>query len=212
MKAATMEDPKFDYLKPISWGAALIAAVAVSKKLWKMLCGLWDFLAQPVRVIRQLTNQVEKLATIMGDFKEKTADDMMEVNRKIDRLENMQAVNRSLAMFVYDHAKIAYWECELPSGDCTYVNEALSKLFGLSQYEMLGNGWMKAIHPDDVTDVQEHWQRTIAHWLPYSKRYRIIVDGKTLSVESRGSVVRNARGENLSVFGNVIPVQIMTEP
>ena len=39
-------------------------------------------------------------------------------------------------------------------GECTWVNEKWCELTGMSRDDALGNGWQRAIHPDDFFVVQ----------------------------------------------------------
>jgi len=43
-------------------------------------------------------------------------------------------------------------------GYTTYVNETWSKISGLPAREAMGNGWLKAVHPDDRELLEQDWQ------------------------------------------------------
>jgi PAS domain S-box-containing protein len=44
-----------------------------------------------------------------------------------------------------------------PEGDCTYVNSAWQNITGLSATQAMGQGWIKALHPDDSDRVRQRW-------------------------------------------------------
>ena len=44
------------------------------------------------------------------------------------------------------------------TGDTTYVNPRWCSIAGLSFEEALGNGWLKAVHPDDKETVMKGWR------------------------------------------------------
>lgn len=48
-----------------------------------------------------------------------------------------------------------------PAGDCSYVNIMWIQQTGLSLNESMGQGWIKAIHPDDLEKVKQHWSRLL---------------------------------------------------
>lgn len=45
-----------------------------------------------------------------------------------------------------------------PTGLCVYANEQTNKITGYTAEEMLGRGWVKAIHPDDRDRVIKRWK------------------------------------------------------
>ncbi|REG37859.1 hypothetical protein ATI61_101846 [Archangium gephyra] len=47
-----------------------------------------------------------------------------------------------------------------PDGTCEYTNRPWYEYTGLSMEESRGYGWTRAIHPEDLARVLEHWQRT----------------------------------------------------
>lgn len=61
-------------------------------------------------------------------------------------------------------------------GRCTYANKTLSKMFGLSQQEMIGNGWLKPIV--DKQTAYTNWKRSVDHNIPYEDIYEVNVDGE----------------------------------
>lgn len=61
-------------------------------------------------------------------------------------------------------------------GRCTYANKTVAKMFGLSQAEMLGNGWLKPIV--DKQTAYQNWKRCQEHNIPYDDTYEVSVDGE----------------------------------
>lgn len=46
-------------------------------------------------------------------------------------------------------------------GNCTFVNEKWCEYTGLTKDEAMGDGWVKAIHPDYITEVLSMWNKFI---------------------------------------------------
>jgi PAS domain S-box-containing protein len=44
-----------------------------------------------------------------------------------------------------------------PDGYTVYVNPKWSELSGLSQEEAFGDGWLKAVHPEDIENIRKTW-------------------------------------------------------
>ncbi len=74
-------------------------------------------------------------------------------------------------------------------GYITYVNPKWMEISGLQFEEALGNGWLKAVHPDDKKNLQINWELKSAKGEDSSMEYRFI--------KPDGSVVW--------VLGNAVP-------
>ena len=48
------------------------------------------------------------------------------------------------------------------SGSCTYVNARWCEIAGMDAAAALGEGWAKALHPDDAAVVVSQWRRAVA--------------------------------------------------
>ena len=68
---------------------------------------------------------------------------------------------------------VPYYECD-EHGVCTYVNEALANLFGMSRDEMLTLGWVKAIvGQHERVRVVDEFMAAVRNKLPYDVEYRV---------------------------------------
>ncbi len=76
-----------------------------------------------------------------------------------------------------------------PDGYTTYVNPRWQELSGISDVEALGNGWMVAVHPDDLEKVKKHWGETSTSNSKAELEYRF----------------RHKNGRIVWVIGNVVP-------
>jgi PAS domain S-box-containing protein len=57
-------------------------------------------------------------------------------------------------------------------GNCIYANNHLLELTGLSNNEILNNGWLNRLHPEDKLRIEEAWQATIQNKLPFKEEHR----------------------------------------
>ncbi len=62
-------------------------------------------------------------------------------------------------------------------GICTYTNPRHQAIFGLSEVEILGEGWAQIIHPDDRKQVSSEWYNALHTGKQYSGEFRIITPG-----------------------------------
>ena len=57
-------------------------------------------------------------------------------------------------------------------GDFSYVNKRWCEISGLSIENSLGQGWQKAIHPQDRPQILQQWQETINNGVAFCAEYR----------------------------------------
>lgn len=93
-------------------------------------------------------------------------------------------------------------------GKCTYANKTLAKMFGLSQHEMLGFGWLGPII--DKQTAYDNWKFSVDHGTPYRDMYdvRIADVTKTYTAEAEPSLDEEKR----ITLGFVGVVKEKTEP
>ncbi|WP_165820151.1 sensor histidine kinase [Microvirga sp. KLBC 81] len=76
-------------------------------------------------------------------------------------------------------------------GSRDYFNRRWYEFTGMSPEQCLGNGWQRALHPNDLPKVLEQWRRSIETGTPYEIEYRI----------------RNAAGKYEWVLSRALPIQ-----
>ena len=57
-------------------------------------------------------------------------------------------------------------------GHCLYVNDTWSEIAGLSLRDAMGEGWVKALHFDDVAKVIYAWNQLSEKEIPFKLEYR----------------------------------------
>lgn len=68
-------------------------------------------------------------------------------------------------------------------GNFLFVNEQWCKITGLTADESLGNGWMGALHQDDLTRVLKEWADAVKGKKTFQSEFRLICpDGKIMWV------------------------------
>ena len=82
------------------------------------------------------------------------------------------------------------------SGALIYFNQVWYDLTGLSTEQSVGEGWLRAVHPDHVERVGRAWRDAIQSGSPYDVEFpfRSVKDGEYRWHLTRGLPVRDARG------------------
>lgn len=86
-------------------------------------------------------------------------------------------------------------------------------LTGQTEAEVEGEGWMDALHPDDVERTRMAWRTAVAHGTPYNTDYRVrCADGIYRWVNSRGVPILMPDGRISHWVGVVLTVAGVMRP
>jgi len=110
-------------------------------------------------------------------------------------------------------ANAATWVAA-PDGQITDVSE-WTELTGQTADAAKGNGWLNAIHPDDVERVSAAWQTAVAHGSVYNSNYRLrCADGQYRWFNARGTPTFDESGDPQHWVGMMfaIPSQSRSTP
>lgn len=81
------------------------------------------------------------------------------------------------------------------AGRCGYVNAAYCEVTGMAPSGALGEGWMRALHPDDGAACRERWRQAVATGQPLDLELRFRrADGRYRRFMLRSRPVRDAEG------------------
>ena len=90
------------------------------------------------------------------------------------------------------------------TGALTHVDQALQRIFSLESRDFQAFGWMKRVHPDDVTMVREAWIECIERGAALSLEFRLQhPDGRVTHVLTRNAPIRNAQSQVVAHHGFV---------
>ncbi|MFW2513345.1 PAS domain-containing protein [Demequina sp. SO4-13] len=67
---------------------------------------------------------------------------------------------------------LAVWSANA-DGQIDYISEALAEYSGRELDDLMGEGWLTLLHPDDVPMMTERWTAALAGGLPYEATFRI---------------------------------------
>ena len=92
-------------------------------------------------------------------------------------------------------------------GDCIYVNDRYCEITGLSMQQALGQGWVRALHPDDSQRVLAAWNEAVRDKLPFNVecRYRQL-DGKVVWILAQTTRELNESGKIRGYIGSITDI------
>jgi PAS domain S-box-containing protein len=81
------------------------------------------------------------------------------------------------------------------AGKCLYVNPAWCRMAGLTCEEAYGDGWVKAIHPEERTRIFSEWESFIRGEIPWESEHRFIDNvGKITWVYGVATLLKGSDG------------------
>ncbi|HWN42875.1 MAG TPA: PAS domain S-box protein [Thermoanaerobaculia bacterium] len=92
-------------------------------------------------------------------------------------------------------------------GNCLFVNERWCKMAGLSPEEARGEGWVRAIHPDDKERVFHEWSAATQAGRAFTSEYRFRTPaGKVTWLQGNAIGQRDEAGEVSEYIGTITDI------
>ncbi|HET9036214.1 MAG TPA: PAS domain S-box protein [Myxococcaceae bacterium] len=143
----------------------------------------------------QITRVDEGVAIAWRDVTEQV------VARK--KVEESEARFRNMA----DHAPVMLWVTD-PSGACVYLNRQWFEYTGQPRNAVLGEGWMGALHPDDVERIRANFRAANEMQVPFRAEYRLRQwDGEYRWFIDSAMPRFDGTGEFVGYIGSVIDIE-----
>lgn len=99
------------------------------------------------------------------------------------------------------------YECDA-QGNCTWANNALCEMFGLTPAEMMGTGWLLGIKASERKRVSDEWMDSVKEDIPYETTYTAVNHKNKEEIYVRTSAVthKSMNGKILGFYGTVTRV------
>jgi PAS domain S-box-containing protein len=92
-------------------------------------------------------------------------------------------------------------------GDCLFVNDYWLELTQLTLEQAMGQGWVRALHPEDRDGLFAEWYAATAEGRAFALEYRFQrPDGQIVWVAGNAVTIRDADGTASGYFGTVIDI------
>jgi len=131
------------------------------------------------------------------DILTRQASDLIEHQRIVNALRESENEFRTIANLVPD----LLWSTD-PDGSATWCNQRLTEHTGQTLEDVVEDGWLVAVHPEDREQSLERFRTAIERGEPYRQEHRLeSTDGDYRWFLSRGEPVRDEDGEITRWFG-----------
>jgi PAS domain S-box-containing protein len=93
------------------------------------------------------------------------------------------------------------WKAD-PQGHLTLMPEKMQSLTGASPEELMGQGWLALVHPEDLPAVEAAWRKALATGEPYLAEFRgLRADGAFVWMRSQAYAARDEHGVVTGWYG-----------
>jgi PAS domain S-box-containing protein len=159
-----------------------------------------------INLDKRLNDQDMKLSVIEKEVTPNGGGSMKDVLNSVSNLALI--ANLRTKQIIATHP-VAIYECEPVNGRCITANSVLCDLFGLSEAQMLGAGWLSALSSSDRQNCWESFQKAIESDIPYEWNYTIVnhKTKETHKCRTEMVVLRDQKGRPILYQGVVEVVE-----
>ena len=187
---------------------SLVALGAIGGFLW----GGWKMLIQPIKKIIKTQETLEKtinekiLPSIVSLEKELSKNGGKSIKDQINRIDDAVALAELRSKMIASNLiTTGAYECDA-EGRCTWVNKAYCEMFGLTNEEAKGNGWLASVDELERIEVWKKWLESIALDIPYETEYMVSnhTNNTKFRVRSVAVAHKSVDRKILGFYGTVI--------
>jgi PAS domain S-box-containing protein len=125
--------------------------------------------------------------------------DITEKHRAEELLKESEERFRQLS----ETSPIGIYQADLHN-NVTYANAMAQKIFEMSEEELIGQGWLSRLCPEDAALVAEQWPKAIAENRSYEIEYRLqLPDGDIRLICAHSVMLHSDDGTSFGVVGTV---------
>ncbi|WDT82527.1 MAG: PAS domain-containing protein [Candidatus Manganitrophus sp.] len=104
------------------------------------------------------------------------------------------------------HAPVGIFQTD-PKGSCLFVNERWCDMAGMTPEEAKGEGWMRALHPEDRERVFNEWYDAAKAGREFASEYRFQTpQGKVTWLYGSAIALRNESGAVMGYIGTITDI------
>jgi len=144
------------------------------------------------------------MATLLAKNVIKRAKSASALRARTEAAERLAvALSESEARFraMAESIPVQVWTAR-PDGLLDFVTNRTAESFGLSQSDLIGNGWRDIVHPDDVERATTRWMYSLESGEPYEVEFRVLSAGGEYRWNLvRADAMRAADGRVVQWFG-----------
>jgi PAS domain S-box-containing protein len=163
-----------------------------------------ELLRAKVAVFSELHRRTRQLEALNADLERRVVERTEELAQRADLLEDLngqlQIRNGELDAIIQTAPDIIF--SSRNGLDRDYVSERFYEYTGASKDSAFGLGWMNAVHPDDISAIDEAWKKSFERDGMYESEYRLRAkSGDYRWFRARAVPVRSQDGTIIKWYG-----------
>ena len=134
---------------------------------------------------------------------EATNEQLQLTSEELQRQAAAAEASEERYRFLANAIPVQVWTAR-PDGTLDYVSDRVATYFDREPAQVLGEGWLSFLHPDDLAPTVERWTRSLRTGEPYEAEFRLwcAADGTHRWHLSRAIPQHDDAGEVLRWFGS----------
>ena len=185
-----------DYWLALAGGLATIAAGVIGGYR-KVLKPMWTGWVERRALAKRIPQMVQ---TIFAEVRPNGGGSLRDM---IERIESRQVLHEQRSRIVMIDAGIAVFHTDT-KGQFSDVNRAFERLVGRTAAELVGFGWVNAVHHADAERVVQSWTWAVEDHREFTCRFRILTpEGEPLEVQCNAYPVRGPKEPFIGYYGIV---------
>ena len=148
-------------------------------------------------VDNKLTSIESKLDVVVGELQVNGGNSLRDVfNSLLIDILAETGVRRAM------HTdSVAFWESDA-EGQCIFASNKLGEIMDMNPHDILGDGWITKLHPDDVERVTRAWEMAVKQRRTFIADYRFVHDdGSSVTVQGHCHPIPNKRRDIIQFVG-----------
>ncbi len=132
----------------------------------------------------------------------KARRDVERLLRESEKARAETAAGEERYRFLTNVIPVHVWSAT-PDGNLDYVSDLTATSLGRSASELVGEGWLGSLHPDDVAPVLERWAHSLKTGEPYEVEFRLWIPAENAYrwYLTRARAQRDESGNIIRWFG-----------
>jgi diguanylate cyclase (GGDEF)-like protein/PAS domain S-box-containing protein len=169
--------------------------------------GIKSASAFPILAQAKVIGVLEFFSTEKAEPDEKLMEVMMSIGTQLGQVIERKQAEDALRLserryrFLSEGIMHQVWTAT-PDGKLDYINSRAREYFGRTSVQMLEEGWLNAVHPDDLPECVERWKNSLFTGEYYEVECRLRrSDGIYRWHLARATAGRDNKGEIINWFG-----------
>lgn len=157
------------------------AIFSLAINMWLLLKFLYILPTKIEPLLRLLDEKViEKLISSANQLQPNGGESLFDsINQiKLQLMLGEDARRASLTAF-----GMAFWETD-PKGNVLFASKKVAEYMGMETSELLGNGWLTAVHSDDRVRVNDEWEQAVEQHRIFISTFKVVHrSGKVFTIQ-----------------------------